>query len=110
LFAVQVLPIIAALPQLTLLGSMHPPYRHWVPAAEQVVPHVPQFFGSLFMSTQTPLHTDWPVGHVQTPLTHDAPVAHGVQPPQCWTLEFVSMHAELVPQGPSPTGQWQAPI
>jgi len=41
--------------QLTLLGSMHAPYRQLV-LPEHALPHVPQFLASLFKSTHFPLH------------------------------------------------------
>src|SRR5579883_425335 len=108
--AVQLLPVIGAVPQLTLLGSMHPPYRHCVPATVQVVPHAPQLLGSVFVSTHVPAQTDCPAGHAHKPPEHDAPEAHAVHPPQWATLAVTSTHCPPAPHGPSPVGQRHAPI
>jgi hypothetical protein len=100
---------LGAVPQFTLLGSMHPPNKHCVPVPQRV-PQVPQLTGSVFRSLQTLLHTDWKAGHWHIPALHVAPVAHAVlQPPQCCTLDRTSTHCPLVPHGPSPVAQRHAP-
>ncbi|HXN30208.1 MAG TPA: hypothetical protein VN894_00040 [Polyangiaceae bacterium] len=63
-----------------------------MPAVVHAVPHVPQFFGSVFASTQAPLQTVWPVGQEHLPASHEAPVAHAVHVPQCWALAITSTH------------------
>jgi hypothetical protein len=73
----------------------------------QTVPHLPQFFASLFMLVQALLQAVWPVGQVQAPLTQVAPVAQVVpQVPQLVVLDRMSLH--VPPQSPCPVGQMQA--
>ena len=82
-----------------------------MPDTVHVVPHAPQFFGSVFVSTQVPLHTDCPVGHTHWLLVQEAPVAHAVvQLPQCAVLAVMSTHWLFVPHGPRPAAHWHAPI
>jgi len=71
---------------------MQPPPRHCVPAVVHEVPHVPQFFGSVFGSTHVPPQTVWPVGHAHFPAAHEAPAAQAVQVPQCDVLVMTSTH------------------
>jgi hypothetical protein len=97
-------------PQLTLLGSTHPPYRHCVPDTVHAAAHAPQFCGSVFRSTHAPLHTVCPVGHAHTPAVHAPPVGQAVQPPQWSALAMMSTHAPLVPHAPNPGAHVQAPI
>lgn len=82
-----------------------------MPATLHVVPHAPQFFGSVFGSMHVPPHTICPVGHAHLLLAQDAPVAHVVvQLPQCAVLDVMSTHWLFVPQGPRPAAHWHAPI
>jgi hypothetical protein len=71
----------------------HEPFEHTSPPL-QIVPHLPQSFGSLFSLTQAPLQLTWPVGHVaahapfeQTPPSHEIPHA-----PQFDGLDARSTH------------------
>ena len=92
--------------QVRLVGSRQAPNRHCVPLP-QTVPHLPQFFASVFMSVQAPLQAVWPVGQVQAPLTQVAPVAQALpQAPQLVVLARMSLQAP--PQSPCPVGQMQA--
>jgi hypothetical protein len=40
------------------------------------LPHAPQFATLLIVSTQAPLHSVWPAGHVHTPFAQVAPRPH----------------------------------
>lgn len=95
-------------PQFTSpVGQVHaPPAQVPVP---QLVPQVPQFFGSVVRLTQVPPQLSGvAVGQVHAPLVHVAPVGHFVvhEPHAVTSLER-STHA--VPQFTLPAGQTQRP-
>jgi hypothetical protein len=73
----------------------HMPLLHTVPIG-QMLPHIPQFSGSVDVLTQTPEQLAVPAGHVQTPPEHDAPPVHArPQPPQFKLSVLVLTHAPL---------------
>jgi hypothetical protein len=93
---------------ITLLGSMHAPKEHCVPAP-QLRPHTPQFASSLATSLHMPSHAAPPFGHWHEPITHVAPVAQAFpQVPQFWTLLMTSLQTPS--QAACPVGQRHAPI
>lgn len=105
--AAHVLPICAALPQLTLAGSTHAPYKHCV-APVHFMPQVPQFCGSLVTSTHVPEQAACGAGQVHTPAAQLAPLAQTlVQLPQLFTLVLTSWHAPL--HTACPVGQRHMP-
>jgi hypothetical protein len=62
------------------------------------LPHAPQFAGSSVLSTQTPLHTTLPFGHVvvQALLSQTCVESHALpQAPQLPWFVVVSMHCPL---------------
>jgi hypothetical protein len=63
-------------------ASTHlPPPQTW--RAGHLLLQVPQLRGSLAGSTQTPPHTDCPLGHWHDPATHERPPVQAMpQPPQ----------------------------
>lgn len=95
------------LPLLVQLGRQAPP-MHCSPAA-QVLPQVPQLFGSVWRFTQAPEQALCPDGHWQLPPTQDAPVAHALpQAPQLFASVCRSTHAPLHTVWPA-IGQAQVP-
>ena len=89
-----------------LVGSRQAPKRQLVPAP-QTVPHLPQFWGSVFTALQAPLQATCCVGQVQTPLMQVAPVAHTLpQAPQFTVLVVTSLHTPL--QSAEPVAHLQA--
>jgi hypothetical protein len=96
-------PVQSVLP----VGQLHALAVH-VPKRPQVVPHAPQFMGSVLVSTHTPPHVVDPAEQTQTPLVHASPLAH-VRPhaPQLFRSDETSAHP--VAHATSPAGQMHAP-
>lgn len=77
-------------------------------APEQIVPHAPQFCGSVPKSTQRPLHSVVPAGHAHEPPLQVCPAGQ-LRPhaPQLFGSLVTSMHTP--PQSVRPVGQRHAP-
>ena len=84
-------------------GRLHPPQcaalvrvstqapAHDVSVAAQAAPPTTHFVPAV---TQTPLHSDCPIGHTHVPAEHCSPPGHGrSHAPQFRLLESVSTHA-----------------
>jgi hypothetical protein len=91
--------------------AQRPPLQS-APAAH-VLPQVPQFCGSVAVSTQAPLQTLWAFWHTHAPLSHMLPAGHTVSHmPQL--LGSVGSDTQLEPphisQEPWPRLRIQSPI
>ena len=79
-----------------------PPTQFW--SAAHMVPHVPQFELSVWVSTHVPPQFVCPAGQVQAPLWHVEPPVHAVpQVPQLLLSVWVSTQEPL--QSVWPAGQ-----
>lgn len=84
------------------------PFMH-EPPGPQLMPHPPQFVGSLAVFTHAPLQSCSPGGQVQAPLVQVWPGAHTlVQLPQCFGSVPVSTQA--LPHWVFPGGQPHTPL
>jgi hypothetical protein len=71
----------------------HEPATHVSPVP-QIIPHAPQFDGSVCVLTHVPPHDICPAGHPHTPALHTCVGGHTVlQPPQCIRSVCVFTHA-----------------